>query len=755
MTTWREPTPIPVPEALREAVGGHPLVATSLAQRGILTPAAARRFLDPAAYTPAPATDLPDIDAAVACIQRVIREKGEILVWGDFDVDGQTATALLVSALRELGAHVRWHIPNRFHEGHGVHLPTLQRQLQGADLLLTCDTGIAAHESLAWAQTQDVAVVVTDHHTLPTTLPPASAIISPQRLQPGHALRELPGVGAAFMLAQALMDGRSSEHLLDLVALGIVADVMRQVDDTRWLLQRGLQALRNAERPGLRALMAAAGVNPAELTESDVGFALAPRLNALGRLEDANPAVELLTGQDAARIDSLVRELEKLNQKRRFLTQQVYEAAQQQINRDPSLLEYAALVLSQPGWHTGVVGIVASRLAEEYGRPAILLGEQGDVANGSARSIVGCNLVAALDTQANLLLGYGGHSMAAGMRLEADRVAEFRRGLSRAVREQIGDAPLTPELPIDASLALPEVTLELAQELARLAPFGNGNPPLTLMARDLRLQSRRKLDRRGNHLELTVADSANVERRVIWWSGDADALPLGRFDLAFTLRVNVFRGQREALLEWRDARVCDDEVVLRRATWEARDSRRHPVPRQQLAAILAEDPDALVWREGPVDLEGVDRFGLRPAETLVVWTVPPDPATWQSALNAVAPQRVMLFAYEPPWRTPQALLEQVAGLARYALQQRGGQVTLGQLAALTAQPLATVQTCIAWLNAGSQLQFIPVNEDEWRVTRVPAGAQVTPDQRLGARLQQQLRETLAWRRYWLRQSFPA
>ena len=240
-----------MPAALREAVGGNPLVAASLAQRGILTPAAARSFLDPSAYTPAPAADLPDIDAAVACVRRVIHEKGEILVWGDFDVDGQTATALLVSALRELGAFVRWHIPNRFREGHGVHLPTLQRELQGADLLLTCDTGIGAHDSLAWAQQQGVAVVVTDHHKLPATLPPASAIVTPQRLAEGHALRELPGVGTAYKLIEALFDGRSSEHLLDLVALGIVADVMRQVDDTRWLLQRGLQvsARRRTSRP--------------------------------------------------------------------------------------------------------------------------------------------------------------------------------------------------------------------------------------------------------------------------------------------------------------------------------------------------------------------------------------------------------------------------------------------------------------------------------------------------------------------------
>ena len=268
------------------------------------------------------------------------------------------------------------------------------------------------------------------------------------------------------------------------------------------------------------------------------------------------------------------------------------------------------------------------------------------------------------------------------------------------------------------------------------------------------LLRRRTLDRRGDHLELTVADKSDVERRVIWWSGDAEALPQGRFDLAFTLRVNVFRGQREALMEWLGAQPNEDEIVLRRPSWEALDYRRHPAPRQQLAAVLEDEPEALVWREGRVDLEGVDRMSLRPAETLVVWTVPPDQDTWKAALNTVAPQRVSLFAYEPPWRTPQALLEQVAGLAKYALQGRAGRLTRDELAALTAQPLTTVQTCIDWLNVGSRLRFTQVSEDEWRVTRAPAAAPLTPDKRLGERLAQQLRETAAWRRYWLRQSFP-
>ena len=741
---------MPVPEGLRAAVGGHPLVAQSLAQRGILTPAAARRFLDPDHYTPAAPDELPDMDAAVACLQRVIRERGEILVWGDFDVDGQTATALLVSALRDLGARVRWHVPNRFREGHGLHLPTLRQQLGDAALLLTCDTGIGAHEATAWAQGQGAAVVVTDHHKLLDTLPPASAVINPQRLAAGHALRELSGVGAAYMLVKALYGGRSCEHLLDLVALGLVADVMRQVDDTRWLIQRGLRVLRDAERPGLRALMASAGVNAAAVTESDLGYALAPRLNSFGRLADAAPAVELLTSDDFERIVRHVDEVEALNRKRRFLTRQVLEGAQQQLERDPSLLDYAALVLWQGGWHTGVLGIVAGQLAEAYGRPALLLGEEGGQASGSARSVEGCDIVAALDTQAGLLQGYGGHSMAAGMRLEAARLAEFRRGVSRAVREQIGEAPPEKELRIDASLELGEVNLELAQELGRLAPFGNGNPPLTLAARDLRLLRRRRLDRRGDHLDLTVVDRADEERHVIWWSGDAAALPQGRFDMAFNLRVDVYRGRREALLEWVGARVNEDEIVVRRPTWEPIDCRRHPAPRERLAELLTEDPEALIWREGQAEVEGVDRFALRPAETLVVWTIPADAVTWQAALKEVAPQRVALFAQQPPANTPEALLQLLAGMAKHALLRRDGALPMDILAARTGRPPATIRTCIEWLDRSSQLRFARVDEDKWMVTRAADGQAQPPDRDIAERLRSQMQESAAWRRYWRR-----
>ncbi|MBZ0281567.1 MAG: single-stranded-DNA-specific exonuclease RecJ [Anaerolineae bacterium] len=754
MKTWLDPLPTYVPDALKQAVGGHPVVAERLMRQGFETPEAARRFLSPEAYTPAPPDELPDIEQAVARLRKAIQNRETILVWGDFDVDGQTSTALLVSALRDLGAKVTHHIPNRFSEGHGVHLPTLKTLLDGGiDLLLTCDTGITAHPAVEYAHSRFVDVLITDHHALPETLPKAEAVINPMRLPAGHPLRELPGVGTAYQLVRALYGTKSSDHLLDLVAVGIVADVMVQVDDTRYWLQRGLEILRNNPRPGLLAILERAEITPVDLTESDIGFGLAPRLNALGRLADANPAVELLTTADKAVITERVNELEGLNQKRRFLTRQVYEAAQQKIKDDPALLKYAALVVSGVGWHTGVVGIVASRLVEDYACPVIVLSENDGLVNGSARSVAGCNIIEVIRSQSALLKTYGGHSMAAGLSLFAENLFEFRRGVSGVVRESLGTAEVQPQLPIDAYLPLSQIDLPFAEDIARLAPFGNGNPPLALATRNVHVKSRRTLGSRGDHLALKIADDTGNEQRVIWWFGDVDSVPEGKFDLAYTVRPNVFGGKREALIEWLDARPVEGGAVALGAdvsTYTILDYRQHPNPQAVLPEILQSQTDVLIWRDAPSQSGSVDRYHLRPAQTLVVWSPPPDPLVWHSALNIVQPGTLVLFGERPALDNPQALLTHLAGMLKYALQHKGGTVSASELAGLTAQTEQTIHICLKWITSNTELTAEPLSEDMYQLTANPSPAK---DTRYADRLKTLLSETAAYRHYWLKQQF--
>ncbi len=753
--TWVEPAPISISPALREAVGGHPLIAERLARRGLIVPESARRFLSPQEYTPASFVELPDMYPAVNRLQRAIQQGERILVWGDFDVDGQTSTALLVEALRGLGANVAYHIPNRFTEGHGIHLPTLKTLLDGGvDLILTCDTGIAAHDAVDYARSRGVSVVITDHHALPPTLPLADAVVNPMRLPAGHPLRELPGVGTAYQLVRALYEKRPSDHLLDLVAVGIVADVMVLVDDTRYWLQRGLEVLRHSPRPGLRALLERAEINPTDVTESDIGFALAPRLNALGRLADANPAVELLTTDDAAVIAERVTELEGLNQQRRFLTRQVFQAAQNQIEQEPSLLKYAALVIASEDWPTGVVGIVASRLVEEYGRPALVLSLKDGVASGSARSVAGCNIVEAIRSQASLITHFGGHSMAAGLSLPAANLFDFRRGLSGVVRDALGQAALEPQLVIDAVLALNEVDLAFAEDLARLAPFGNGNPPLALMSRNLHIKNRRALGSRGDHLRLTVVDDSGAERQVIWWFGDADGLPSGTFDLAYTVRASVYNGKKEALIEWLDARPSDSAIALSsdQPRYTVIDHRETTQPQVMLQALLRQYPDALVWREGNADVDGVDRHHLQPCATLIVYTAPPSPAIWQAVLNKTQPQILILIGQPPDLITMQPLLKHLAGLLKYALRHKQGIVSRSELAALTGQTETVIEAAFDWLHKPTALSIKTLSDDMTQVTHDPGRIRVRTSG-MDDRLTVLLRESAAYRRYWRQQAF--
>lgn len=752
---WREPTPVDVPDSLRAALGGHHLVAEHLARRGIADAAEAQRFMSAAAYTPTPADELPDIGPAVERLRRAIRHRERILVWGDFDVDGQTATALLYSALKQRGARVAWHIPNRFSEGHGIHLATLKRKLAGGvELLLTCDTGVSAREAVDYAAGQGVDTIITDHHALPEELPTALAVVNPQRLPAGHALRELPGVGVGYKLIEALFTEDDTDDLLDLVALGIVADVMVQVDDTRYLLQRGLERLRQNQRPGLRAILETARIPAAEINEGHIGFAIGPRLNALGRLDDANPAVELLTTTDWEEARMLAHRLEGYNARRKFLSNQVYESAIAKIEAEPWLLNYAALVLSHSDWHSGVIGIVASRLVEEFGRPTVLIAAPDEIGRGSARSVAGLDITAAFGQVANHLIRYGGHSMAAGMSLPAERIFQFRRALSGVLRDMGGAEPTAPALAINAYLQLPELSLELTEDIERLAPFGNGNPPLTLATRDLKLASRKSLGRRGEHLQVEVEDEAGNRQRVIWWRGAGKNLPGGKFDLAYTLRTSSYKGQREALIEWLDYRPLAGALTDLQAdepAWELDDHRGSDDLHSALASAREWYPQAEIWAEAATEsMPGaVNRLGLRASETLIVWTTPPSAETWSAALATVNPGRLILLGALPDCADLSSFLRRLAGLVKFSINQRGGAVGLEALAAATAQPERSAQAGLQVLRALGKLGYQVAASGQYQLQ--PADNPPSSDlERLRGRLDLLLRETRAYRDYWLK-----
>jgi single-stranded-DNA-specific exonuclease len=777
MKTWSEPPDVTVPDVLRSAIGGHPLVATTLARRAMTDVSSALAFLDPALYTPTAATALPGLSGAVERVEAAIRMRDPICVWGDFDVDGQTATSLLVGTLRDLGATATYHVPVRETESHGVNLPALSRIIEsGARLVLTCDTGITAHEPVAYAQSHGIDVVVTDHHQPPDLVPPAHAVVNPKLLPPGHPLYDLPGAGVAYKLAEALYarspawgPDAASRHL-DLVALGIVADLAGQKGDTRYLLQRGLAALRTTRRPGLRLLMESAGLDPDWISEEHIGYVLAPRLNAVGRLADANVVVELLTlGEQAGAGEELsvaeltrgrilVDQMETLNLRRKELCDQVYAAAEAQIARDPELQRAPVLVLSNPAWPAGVIGIVASQLVERHGKPAVLISAPpGRLARGSARSVEGCNITDAIAAHAPLLAGFGGHPMAAGLSIAPEQIPSFARALARTVGVTLG-AAAAPPLEIDGYLRLEELTLSLVEDLGRLAPFGPGNPPLTLVSMNLAVEGQRAVGRNGEHRLLAVRDADGAEARVIWWDGAREEPPADRIDLAYTVRASDYRGERQVEIAWVDAWPCAvarlQEVApaTRPASMEIIDHRKEAVPLEILER-LRQSGDLAVWREGvaAAEIPGHDRYALPAADALAIWTAPPGPAELRAVLERVAPARVYLLGLDPGLDRPDLFIRRLAGLVRHALSAHEGRATLASLAAATAQREAAVSAGLAWLAARGDIRVEREKDGSLLLEGGQPSARDAPQEaetrRAWARVEALLAETAAYRAF--------
>jgi single-stranded-DNA-specific exonuclease len=726
VTRWLDPASVNIPASFAD-LDLSPLIAQTLVRRGINSPEEAEAFLHPDKISSAP---FPNIEPAVERIFLAIHKDEMICVWGDFDVDGQTSTALLVQTLQMLEANVVYYIPIRGKESHGVHVESLKPIIDnGAKLILTCDTGITAHEGVDYANSRGVDVVITDHHDLGETLPNAVAIINPKFLPKDHPLANLAGVGVAYKLAEALMrsddfiipEGGSHltsattpalaggarevattcEDLLDLVALGLIADVALLKGETRSLAQKGIQALRNTNRLGLKIIAELSGTNLETLTEETIGFTFAPRLNALGRLGDANPAVELLLTQDPARARVLAAQIEGLNVQRRLLTSQVYEAAEAQLKANPDLLSEPAIVLSHPNWPGGVVGIVANKLVDRYHKPAILLNESEDgILRGSARSIEGLHITEAIATQKNILRGFGGHPMAAGMSFDADKLTEFRRGLGKAIEKQLGEIVREePTLQIDTWLGLDEINISLAESLEMLAPFGAGNPSLILASRNVQLKSVSKIGKAKEHLRLNIEDENGDTQSVLWWGGAGGELPESetKFDIAYSLRASSYRGQNQVTLQFEEFRIIEEKSVeIRESGIEVKDLRL-----QSLTFDFR--PSTLVWAEGAEKSKGKSRFELHQADEFAIYTTPPSPVELRKALEIVKPKMISIFAVPPAEERPDDFLNRLAGLCKYAINQRKGSTTIQELCAAMASREIAIHLGLEWLSAGGQL----------------------------------------------------
>jgi single-stranded-DNA-specific exonuclease len=502
-------------------------------------------------------------------------------------------------------------------------------------------------------------------------------------------------------------------------------------------------------------MMELAELSAAHLTEEHIGFGLGPRLNAIGRLGDANPVVELLTTRDPIRARVLAQQLEGLNVKRKLLCDQVYQAADAQLHANPELLSQSVIVLAHPQWPGGIVGIVASRIVERYHKPAILLtAPAGQPVRGSARSIEGLNITAAIAAQKEILLSFGGHPMAAGLALEADKLPEFRRRLAKTVQEMLGEFGKNEgRLQIDGWLPLEEANLELAEQLESLAPFGPGNAKLSLASHNLTIKSSAKLGKNKEHLKLTVADEYGTTRQILWWDGGSEEAPTGNFDLAFSLRASDWHGERQAQLEFVDFRPLETaQVEVRSQAREVLDFRGKENP-LELLKVEFQEGDVICWAEAEAkkQVSGIGRSNLIPAKKLIIWTTPPGRQELLDALEKVKPEQVIVFAIDPGADEPRQFLKRLAGLLKFTLKTKAGKTTLCELAVATAQKESTVRLGLVCLSQQGQLTAEILRDGQINLTANGSVDSVAAEE-TASQLADNLNESRAYRKHFQKQT---
>jgi single-stranded-DNA-specific exonuclease len=556
---WKFPEQSQVEESIIQACGSNTL-AELLSKRGLHKTEDVIAYLDPSQYIPCGPMELPDMPRAVARVNQAIASGEKITIYGDYDVDGVTATAVMVSTLRSLGAAVDYYIPTRS-EGYGLNLKSVSvlASKHRTKLIISCDCGISNFSEINFARSLGVDTIVVDHHSMPELLPPASAILHPKVLDEEHKLYHLPGVGVAFKLAQALLEEHGQAQrvpeLLDFVTLGMIADMVPLVKECRYLVQIGMPQLVNSERAGLKALLAQ--VSGRDGGTDLVGFGLAPRINAVGRLSDANAAVRLMITEDATEAAELAKQLEYDNLRRQELCEQIFTKADQAAQANIQAGDKAIAVYGE-GWHHGVVGIVASRLVEKYHCPVFIgeLDTAEGIVKGSARGVESIDLYQVLKTNEHLALKWGGHKMAAGFSVEAGKAGLFCKGIVETCNRALAEKPCVPILNIDLVADAADVTQEMANVITRMAPFGIANKKPVIVVRGLQCASSRPLGKEGKHSRIVLKATSGEQFECVFWSSQGRVPDDGQIvDAAFFPDINTYNGNSRlqlVLSDWRD-----------------------------------------------------------------------------------------------------------------------------------------------------------------------------------------------------------
>lgn len=552
---------------LASRLGTSSVVAGLLIAHGITDETAARRFLHPALEQLHDPLLMLGMSSAVERILRAVDQGERVLIYGDYDVDGTTGTVILRRALQLLGAQTGYHIPHRFTEGYGVHQAALARALsEGYTLVISVDCGIRAHEALAWAAAQNLDCIVTDHHLPDPTdgAPPAHTVVNPNQHGCLYPDKNLAGVGVAFKLVHALLRARGHEELmggfLKMVAIGTVADVAPLRGENRIIVTLGLADLLKATNPGLRALIELAGLRERPRAV-DIGFRIGPRINAAGRMDAAVKVVELFEATDASEAQVLALDLEARNRERQVMQEEITGRALREVEAMADGGRARVAVVVGEDWHRGVIGLAASKIAERLYRPAIVISLDGEMGHGSARSIEAYHLLDGLTSCADLMERFGGHAHAAGLVIRREHIPELRRRLNEHAASLLSDEDLVPVLRVDAELAAEQLTLDLAEQLDSLEPFGAGWARPVFVTRNLRVVGHPRV-LKERHLKMCVADERGHTMEALWW-GAAEASETisnghGFVDLAYQIEKNTWRGETRLQLIVQDLHRAQD-----------------------------------------------------------------------------------------------------------------------------------------------------------------------------------------------------
>ena len=620
---------------ISETFGVSALIAKILVNRGYDTIESANAFLRPELTDLYDPFLLHDMDKAVDRIMQAIDTGQKIVVYGDYDVDGMTSTAIMTWVLELMGADVTYFIPSRFKDGYGPNLENYQQlAANGMQLLVTVDNGVSGKNEVAWLMDHGIDVIITDHHELPVELPTATAIVHPRHPAGNYPFGGLSGAGVAFKVASALLE-EPADEVLDLAALGTVADVMSLTDENRIIVKQGLANIKLDPSPGIAALLSAAGIQLSDVDSSTIGFTLAPRLNALGRLEDATTGVQLLLMDELEHAESLAEHINELNQKRQQLVNEITQEAEEQAKQ---LLDQPVLVVAGEGWHEGVLGIVASKLVEQTGKPTIVLKIMGNEMKGSGRSIPAFDLFTALDGHRNLMTSFGGHASAAGMTIPTQYLTKVRDALKEeADLQKLATAQKTT-IQIAAEVTATDFNQQNFDNLQVLAPFGEGNPEPIFMI-NLRGVTQVKTMTNGKHLRfIAQTDTDQLPVVAFGWGKQANALA-GHFSslqIVGTMSQNSYRGNTtyqlmlqdmtatgSALLDWRTSHLTRQNFD-KPGTYVFFREKHY----QQLSDYIGQTGQALMWQEA---------ISQKNIQTMILVDLPEELAQLKSLLSETTP----------------------------------------------------------------------------------------------------------------------